>query len=104
VAVARDAADLGLIAAALTTFAELELHAGNAEHAARLLSAESAWRATSGAQRAVSFWTWRAPTPEEARAELGEDAFARAWRDGQRLTLWQAVEDALTAQPTVAPS
>jgi tetratricopeptide (TPR) repeat protein len=104
VAVARDAADLGLIAAALTTFAELELHAGDAEQAVRLLAAESAWRAASGAQRAVSFWTWRAPTPEEARARLGEAAFGLAWAAGQRLTLWQAIEDALTAQLTVAPS
>ena len=34
-------------------------------------------------------------TATEARASLGEQAFARAWAEGQAMTLEQAVEYAL---------
>ena len=94
IAAAQEIGDLGLVAAALAFFGDLELQAGRDERGVRLLGAESAWRAAPGAgpaRRFVSFWSWPAPRAEAARARMGEAAFARAWAAGQRLTLEQAV-------------
>jgi predicted ATPase len=94
---AHAAGDNSLIAAALATVGDLELQAGRVEHGTRLLSAESAWRASLGGSRVISIWSWPAPAPDVARARLGEAEFARAWAAGQRLTLDQAVQDALSS-------
>jgi len=95
IAAAQEIGDRGLVAAALAFFGDLELQAGRDERGVRLLGAESAWRAALGARRFVSFWRWPAPKAEEARARMGEEAFARTWAAGERLTLEQAVAEAL---------
>lgn len=92
---AQEIGDLGLVAAALAFFGDLEIQAGRDERGIRLLGAESAWRAAPGARRYVSFWSWPAPDAGEARARMGEAAFIRAWTSGQRMTLEQAVAEAL---------
>jgi non-specific serine/threonine protein kinase len=96
---AHEIGDLGLVAAALAFFGDLELQAGRDERGVRLLGAESAWRAALGARRFVSFWSWPAPEADAARARMGEVAFARAWGAGQRMTLQQAVAEALEGPP-----
>jgi non-specific serine/threonine protein kinase len=99
---AQEIGDLGLVAAALAFFGDLELQAGRDERGVRLLGAESAWRAVPGAgpaRRFVSFWSWPAPKADAARARMGAPAFAAAWAAGQRLTLEQAVAEALAAAP-----
>jgi predicted ATPase/DNA-binding XRE family transcriptional regulator len=100
VAAAHEVGDVGLVAAALAAYADVELQAGNDQQGLRLLAAESAWRAAQGGRRVVSIWTLPTPTPDEARARIGEAAFARAWAAGQHLTLDQAVAEVLaTAEP-----
>jgi predicted ATPase/DNA-binding XRE family transcriptional regulator len=96
---AQAAGDMGLVAAALSFVADLEVHAGNYELGTRLLAAEGAWRAGLDARRAVSFWTWPAPTPDAARANLGEAAFARVWAEGQQLPLEAAIAEVLAQPP-----
>jgi predicted ATPase len=96
---AHEIGDLGLVAAALAFFGDLELQAGRDERGVRLLGAESAWRAALGARRFVSFWSWPAPEADAARARMGEAAFAGAWEAGQRMTLQQAVAEALEGPP-----
>ncbi|HVG95668.1 MAG TPA: tetratricopeptide repeat protein [Chloroflexota bacterium] len=101
---AREIGDRGLVAAALAFFGDLELQAGRDERGIRLLGAESAWRPVPGAGRFVSFWSWPAPRVEDARARMGEAAYARAWAAGQALTLEAAVAEALEdGPPTPAP-
>ena len=85
----------GLVAAAVAFFADLEFSAGRYERGTTLLAAESSWRLGLDARPAVSFWTWPMPTPDEARRQLGDAAFGRAWTAGQRMTLEQAAEDVL---------
>jgi len=93
---AQAVGDRGLIAAALATFADLQLKAGFHERGTRLLAAESAWRAGLGGRRAISIWSWPGPSPDAARELLGEAAFARDWTAGQRLSLDEAVREALS--------
>jgi predicted ATPase len=104
IAAAREIGDRGLVAAALAFFGDLELRAGRDERGIRLLGAESAWRVVPGARRFVSFWSWPAPRVEDARARMGEAAYARAWAAGQALSLEAAVAEALEdGPPTPAP-
>ena len=93
---ANDSGDSGLMAAALSSFAEAEQHAGSVERFVRLVATEHRWRAERGAARFVSFWSWPAPDAEVARGLLGEAAFAEAWAGGTALSLDAAVAEALT--------
>jgi non-specific serine/threonine protein kinase len=94
VAAAHEIGDMGLMAAALTFFADLDLQTGLAVRGIRLLGAEEAWRGLT-TRRVVSFWSWPTPRIDAAREQLGDAAFERAWRAGQRLSLDAAVQEAL---------
>jgi tetratricopeptide (TPR) repeat protein len=95
IAAAHEVGDLGLMAAALTCFADLDLQTGLETRGIRLLGAESAWRSGLTARRFVSFWSWPTPRIDSARAHLGDAAFERAWRAGQRMSLDAAIQEAL---------
>jgi non-specific serine/threonine protein kinase len=70
--------------------------AANYERAARLLGATAAMRAVSGTGEAArSFRLVYERDEAEARAALGEEAFAAAWAAGQAMSLEQAVAFAL---------
>ncbi len=52
---------------------------GHYERGLWLLAAESTWRLGLDTRPAVSFWAWPMPTPDDARRQLDEAAFRRAW-------------------------
>ena len=75
--------------------------AGNYERAARLFGATVAMRDTSGIVEATrTFRDLYERDEAEARAALGDEAFAAAWAEGRAMTLEQAVAYALDEQPS----
>jgi hypothetical protein len=66
------------------------------ERAIRLLGAGEAFCETLGARPPVAIREEYERTVSEARAALGEAAFAAAWAEGRAMSLDQAVEYALS--------
>jgi predicted ATPase/class 3 adenylate cyclase len=75
--------------------AAVECAAGNHAAAARLLSASLALHAERGVALPLYQTRRNAATLERIRAVLDDEAFAEAWRAGERLTLDEAVASAL---------
>jgi hypothetical protein len=85
------------IAENLSRFAATVVIAGQPDTAARLVSSSEALREEIGGS-----FAWLARTNRETldhvRAQLDQGAFADAWKNGQRLTIAQAVAFALDIQ------
>jgi hypothetical protein len=84
------------MAESLEALAIVAAGAGRPEHAARLLAATGAWRASVGAPLPPINRPDVEAALRTARTMLGEEAFAMAWAAGRTLTLEQAVAEALT--------
>jgi predicted ATPase/DNA-binding NarL/FixJ family response regulator len=76
---------------------------GHFVRAAHLLAAASAVRASIHAHLPPSYEADYAPTLKQARAALGDEAFAAAWAEGQALTLDQALAMAIAEPPSALP-
>jgi tetratricopeptide (TPR) repeat protein len=83
---------------ALSFLAELAVRQGSHARGVRLFAAAARWKPASNA-----FWLVMNATVQAnwdtalttAKSTLGQDGFARAWAEGQAMTLDQAVVDAL---------
>ncbi len=84
-----------IAATALETLAALATQQHLPERAARLLGAAAALRTSMGIPLPTARHADHARTVAHARAALGGVAYGSAWHDGQRLTLHQAIEEAL---------
>jgi predicted ATPase/class 3 adenylate cyclase len=85
----------------LSRHAAVESAAGNQLAAARLLAASLALHEAIGMPVALYQAQRNEATLERIRAGLADDAFADAWREGERLTLDEAIALALAgARPT----
>jgi tetratricopeptide (TPR) repeat protein len=92
----RESGDLANLAVIVEAVAGLAAVLGESERAARLGGAAEALRRLIGAPLpGVEQRKTRDRQLAPAREALGEEAFARAWADGQAMTLEQAVEYAL---------
>src|SRR5262249_1814585 len=92
----RELGDKHGIAESLEAFARLAAGQGQMARAARLFSAEAAWRESIGASLSSQA---RSQDYDDAlalgRAALDEETFAAAWAEGRILTMEQAVAEAL---------
>jgi tetratricopeptide (TPR) repeat protein len=84
----------------LQAFAALWLSKGEAARAARLWSAVEVMRVQSGSPLSPNDRIRHDVQLADARAALGEEAFASAWQEGRALTMEQAIELALDIAPT----
>jgi predicted ATPase len=91
----RDASELPMVAVALLRLAGLGVDAGRPEWSARLMGTVASWYGA----RSIRIQHDEHPSRERdlarARELLGEEAFSRAFTEGQAMTLEQAVEYAL---------
>ena len=96
----RDLGDAGNQPLMLCVLATIDADAGLVERVMRLAAAAEALNEAMGTRtwpyviRERDTWLGR------ARAELGEERYARAWAEGQALTLAQAVAYALSQDST----
>jgi hypothetical protein len=79
----------------LEGFAAARSPTGDAEQAAALISAADALRREIGIPVYASEREGYERILAQVRANLSSDAFARAWRDGQTMTMQQAIELAM---------
>jgi tetratricopeptide (TPR) repeat protein len=86
----------------LSRHAAVESAAGNQLAAARLLAASLALHDAIGVPVALYQAQRNEATLERIHAGLGEDAFATAWREGERVTLDEAIALALAGAPPTA--
>ncbi len=91
------------VAGALLGPAAVALRAGRAEAAARLLGASEALHEAIGAVPPAELPGGLGKGADEARAALGEAAFAAAWAAGRALTPEAAIDEALAAIEPAAP-
>ena len=80
---------------ALEAWAKLCLAEGNPTEAARLLGAAAQARRTLGIPKDAAFRAVLETDIADARLALGDEGFASAWANGERLTWVQAVDYAL---------
>jgi predicted ATPase len=86
-----------LVAHNLLFFADTLARAGHADTAVQLLACAEAHREATGIPyQARVVRDYREPTLDMARAELGDEAFADAWQQGEQLTADEAVARALS--------
>jgi tetratricopeptide (TPR) repeat protein len=85
-----------LIAACLEVLAAIASREGAVERAARLFGASESLREARVWPRATVDQARHEGEVEAARAALGEKAFTAAWEAGRRMTLDEAVSEALT--------
>jgi tetratricopeptide (TPR) repeat protein len=83
--------------------ARLAVASGGDRHAARLLGAVAGWLGRHAVQPDTTLWArWSLRGDDDtlvaARANLGEQAFEAAWAEGLRLSLDDALDDALAAE------
>jgi predicted ATPase/DNA-binding SARP family transcriptional activator len=95
VLLARRLGDKYLLVATLADHATLAAARGQAERAARLGGAEAKLRDALGMAFPVGEVARREQALTRAREQVGEDGFQRAWEDGRRMTLDEAVTYAL---------
>jgi tetratricopeptide (TPR) repeat protein len=97
IAAAQDSGRQRLISAALECFAELQLEAGRYHTGVRLLAAVGAWRDATHVRHHGGGAPWMTVPSrlEQARAMLGEAAFADTWRAGTGLSLERATAEAM---------
>jgi tetratricopeptide (TPR) repeat protein len=99
--------DKAPIAAALLKCASVWLALGQTEAAVKLFAVEANWRASMRVPRGANafigeFGVVRSESDlAKARATLGEEAFARAWAEGQAMTLEEAIAFALKGEAEV---
>jgi len=79
----------------LVSVAGLAMVREQAQRGLRLFGAVHAWLETMGIPVPWMQGIYYQPDIETVRATLGEEASARAWAEGQAMTLEQAVEYAL---------
>jgi hypothetical protein len=76
-------------------FARLAVASGEAAHAARLFGAAAAHRKALGIPLRPLPQRVHDREIEHSQTELGPDAFAAAWEEGQTLSIARAVDEAL---------
>jgi predicted ATPase/DNA-binding SARP family transcriptional activator/Tfp pilus assembly protein PilF len=105
VLMARELGDTYLLLGTLAEHAKLAVAWGQAERAARLAGAETKLRDERGIALPVGELARREQALTHARAQLGEEAFQRAWATGQAMELEEAVTYALDrgTEATVGP-
>jgi predicted ATPase/class 3 adenylate cyclase/two-component SAPR family response regulator len=94
-ALCREMADKRGIVWCIHTLAQAAAGQGRSERTVRLLGAADALREASAIYLPLPFRTTCERTLEEARAALGEEAYAAAWAVGRAMPLEQAIVDAL---------
>jgi predicted ATPase/class 3 adenylate cyclase len=97
----KETGDLSGMALLLDDAASVEMNAGNRDRALRLAGAASAHTAAIGAGLGDVLGA------QEGRnwlADLASDADRRAWTEGQAMTLENAIDYALSSDPTPSPS
>ena len=73
------------------------------ERAARLWAAAEALRQSIGAREAPASRATRERLIAQAREQLGEAAFAAAWAEGQKMTMEEAIAEALGGEAAREP-
>lgn len=68
---------------------------GKSEHAARLWGAAASWREAINEPLPLTFQKDYAASITQARAQLGEEAYASAWSEGHAMSIEQAIALAL---------
>ena len=91
------------VAECLDGLAAVALAQGSPHAAARFLAATATLRATLGTSQTLAERTEYDSTVAAVRSAAGDPAFARAWQAGQALSLEEAIAEALTWQPVIAP-
>src|SRR5579859_6685087 len=97
----KETGDLSGMALLLDDAASVEMNAGNRDRALRLAGAASAHTAAIGAGLGDVLGA------QEGRnwlADLASDADRRAWTEGQAMTLENAIDYALSSDPTSSPA
>jgi DNA-binding NarL/FixJ family response regulator len=94
IAAAEEIGIARIVMGAVAGLAGVALASGQPERAVRLLSAVEAARETSGVGR-ISHAPYAERFAADARATLGEPAFAAAWKQGQAVSFEHARADAL---------
>jgi tetratricopeptide (TPR) repeat protein len=94
-AAARELAAQDMMTLALTGLAGVMTAQSQPQRAARLLAAVEAWWVMNNAQMEPADRADYDRIVADARAQLGEEAFAAAWEAGRAMTLEQAIAEAL---------
>jgi hypothetical protein len=91
----REVGDTWYIASPLTGLAAIAVAHSRAEAAARLLGVAVVLREWSGSK----VWPWEQERDDQAvvaaRSALGEEGYARAFAEGRKLPLEQAIDEAI---------